>query len=240
LHLVYIDDSGDNDWSCFSALIIAAKDWYEASAGLSKMRADMKSACGIYTSIELHAKDFIGGQGKVAERKVYRGERVSIARGILRRIAKLPGLQIINVVMEKSERKRCFDWLLNRIETNMKYADSYAMLISDNDKNYNPMLVRKRKDNPIPSKLGGWESGKFNESKPITRIVDQIAYRDSKVCPFVQAADFVAYALLRKESPVPSHGTIGIDKLFFELGPALCLAANPSDPHGIVRWVRKK
>ena len=122
----------------------------------------------------------------------------------------------------------------------MKYADSYAMLISDNDKNYNPMLVRKRKDNPIPSKLGGWESGKFNESKPIARIVDQIAYRDSKVCPFVQAADFVAYALLRKESPVPSHANSGIDKLFFELTPALCLSANLADPHGIVRWVRKK
>lgn len=238
MHLVYIDDSGDETIACYTALIIDAAQWRACNDMLHQLRLIMKEKCGVYTSIELHATDFLAARGKISDRKIERKERVSIARLVLRYYTNLPSLQVINATMELSEKERCFDWLINRIDTNMRKAGDVAMVISDNGKNYNAMLGRKRRLNDIPSMFGAWATGSLNTNIPVRNIIEQICYRDSASCPFVQAADFCAYALLRKERPLASQAGLGIDKLFDFLEPVLVKAANPRDPNGIVRWYK--
>ena len=51
----------------------------------------------------------------------------------------------------------------------------------------------------------------------------------------IQLVDFCAYALLRKERPIPSKTRYGLDRSFFILDPILVKQASYSDPHGIVR-----
>lgn len=238
MHLVYIDDSGDEQIACYSALIINAEQWNACADHLRKMRAAMHDKCGIFLNKEIHARDFLGGRGRYADRRIERAERVTIARAALRWITRMPSIQIINAVMDLPEKERCFDWLLNRIDTNMRKADDVVMLISDHGKNYNAMLDRKRRKNDIPSMFGAWEDGELNANIPIARIIERIAYRDSASCDFIQAADLCAYSLLRKERPAPGHAALGIDRLFLELDPVLVKAANGRDPHGIVRWYK--
>src|ERR1700675_1030860 len=99
--------------------------------------------------------------------------------------------------------ERLFDFLLNRIVTNMRKSGSHALLIADEGKNYDWMLRKMRRVNYIPSRYGAWYSGDFTKKIPIDRIIEDISYRDSARSLFIQAADFCAYALLRSERPIP-------------------------------------
>ena len=199
------------------------------------MRERMRAKFGIYPTIELHATDFLGGRKFISPSPIDVPTRVKIAGGILTFIARMPSIQIINVVMEMAEKDTAFDWLLNRIDTNARKSGDQALIISDEGKDYNKLLDAKRKNNQIPSAYGDWGAGNPNTSIPIASIVERIWLRKSSTCPFIQAADFCAYALLRKEQPYPKHITLGIDRLFSILAPSLVLEANRSDPEGIVR-----
>lgn len=238
MHLVYIDDSGDDQIACYSALIIHASRWNECDKHLSSMRVAMQKDWGVFLNKEIHARDFLGGRGRYAPTAIDVPTRVLCARTMLKWFTRMPTLQIINGVMDLAEKQRCFDWLMNRIDTNMRKANSEAMLISDHGKNYNAMLARKRKQNDIPSMFGDWGTGDLNANIPVTRIIERISYRDSASCLFIQAADLCAYSLLRKERPLAAKTALGIDTLFAEIDPVLVKAANGSDPHGIVRWYK--
>ncbi|HUG44936.1 MAG TPA: hypothetical protein VMK31_00280 [Sphingomicrobium sp.] len=91
MHLVYIDDSKDDKTCCFSAIIIPAEKWSEALEQLIQFRRNMKFIYGVYTTIEFHATDWLGGRGNVAPKTVLRSERAKIFRMALRHFAKLPG-----------------------------------------------------------------------------------------------------------------------------------------------------
>jgi len=47
--------------------------------------------------------------------------------------------------------------------------------------------------------------------------------------------DFAAYALLRRERPIPSKTKYGLDQSFSILSPILAREARPRDPDGIIR-----
>lgn len=199
------------------------------------MRQRMKAKFGIWPSLELHATDFLGGRSPIAPKPIDVPTRVKIAGGVLTYISRLPSLQIINVVMSQKQKDTAFDWLLNRIDTNVRKVGDQALIVSDEGKDYNKLLNAKRKENQIPSAFGDWGAGNFNTSIPIQNIVERIWFRKSATCRFIQAADFCAYALLRREAPYPKHVASGIDKLFYILEPCLVKAANRRDPYGIVR-----
>jgi hypothetical protein len=235
MRLIYIDDSGDDLLACYSALAIDATNWNACESHLESMRGAMNKAMGIYTSRELHAREFLTGRGRISDKPISKEDRVRAGRAILQWITRLPSVQIFNVVMGAQEKETAFDWLLNRIDRTMVSSGDVAMLISDNGKNYNAMLTRKRKQNDIPSMFGGWGGGSYTANIPISRIVERIAYRDSASCNFIQAADFCAYALLRKEHPLESQAGQKLETLFEELDPVLVKVANATDPHGIIR-----
>lgn len=67
MHFVYVDDSGDADVSCFSALIIPADQWRSSLEHLMGVRRIMGASDGIYIAKEIHSTDWLAGKGRVAK-----------------------------------------------------------------------------------------------------------------------------------------------------------------------------
>ncbi len=90
--------------------------------------------------------------------------------------------------------------------------------------------------NPIPSRFGVWrDNGKATKNLPLERIIEDPVFKKSEQSYFVQLADFCAYALLRRERPVPSKTKYGLDQAFNPLSPILVREASTRDPEGIIR-----
>lgn len=231
MHLVYLDDSKDEKSCCFSAIILPADRWADALDHLIAFRRTIKASHGIYTTIELHATDWLGGRGNVAPKTVLRSERAVIFRQALEHFANLPGCSIINAHGAKAQETMLFERLCNRIQTNMAKKGSRAIIISDEGKNYDGIVRRMRRFNPIPGRFGG------TLRRPLDRIIEDLVYRKSDRSLFIQAADFCAFSLLRFEGPTPAILTRKLETAFLILEPVLEKRAYAADPRklGIIR-----
>lgn len=231
MHLVYVDDSKDDQSCCFSALILPADRWIEALDHLIAFRRAIRQSHGIYTTIELHATDWIGGRGNVAPQTILRSERAIIFRQALVHFAELPALSIINAHGPRRQDQALFERLCNRIQANMVAQGSRALIISDEGKNYDNLVRRLRRYNPIPSRFGG------TIHRPLDRIIEDLVYRKSERSLFIQAADFCAFSLLRMEAPTPAIIRHGLADAFLTLEPVLERRAYAGDPRklGIIR-----
>lgn len=101
-----MDDSKDETSCCFSAIILPAEKWAEALEHLIAFRRAIKASHGIYTTVELHATDWLGGRGTVAPRTVLRSERAIIFRQALQHFTGLPDCSIINDMLAGHKRRR--------------------------------------------------------------------------------------------------------------------------------------
>jgi hypothetical protein len=237
MHLVYIDDSGDEQLTVFSALVIPADEWRSAFQQLQNLRRRLKQSYGIYVRKELHAWKFVTGKGRIADRVVFKSQRAGIFKDTLRVVAALPGIQIFNAVFPRRNGEMAFERLLNRINRTMQAWGSQALLICDEGKEaiYTRMVRRMSVYNPIPSQYGQWEDGNSWRNIPLERILEDPFFKDSSRSYFIQAADFVAYALLRQEHQLPSRNKYGIQEAFNLLESALFTGASRRDPRGIIR-----
>ena len=91
--------------------------------------------------------------------------------------------------------------------------------------------------NPIPSQYGEWTPGQRTQNIPIARIIEDPVFKSSARSYFLQLADFVVFALLKKEvAPTPLIKRYGINRMFVDALAGVCYKkASPRDPHGIVR-----
>lgn len=235
MHLIYIDDAKDDRLACFSAISIPEETWQRCLDHLIGMRRQMRASDNIYIRHEIHATDWVGGRGRLAPHFIAKGTRVRLFNYILSSVAMLPGAQLFNAANRRGHEERLFEWLLNRINVNMRKASSRAILISDEGKSYDFMLRRMRRVNYIPSKFGAWGGGSMSKNITIDRILEDISYRDSARSLFIQMADCCAYALLRRENPIASKTKYGLDQSFFICEPIMVKRANGLDPHGVIR-----
>lgn len=237
MHLVYIDDSKDEKAVCFSALIIPADRWLESFNWLVAVRREMKKSPGIYTRLELHATDWLGGRGTVAPTTIPRVTRVSLFNYVLDRIIELPEIKILNAFSLRANEDELFKRLVQRIENNARKTNNKAIIISDEGKNYDFLLRKMRRFNYIPSAQGAWADGSSSKNMPTENVLEDIVYRDSKRSYFIQAADFCAYSLLRFERPTERATRMGFDQSFLRLEPVLIKHAYGGDPRklGIIR-----
>jgi hypothetical protein len=232
MHLIYVDDSNDGRFACFSALAIPVDNWAMCLDRLIEIRRAMKECDGVPLRMELHATDWLGGKGRMV-RHLDRHDRVRLYNYFLAGITMLPGAQLFNAAVLYQEEERAFEWMLNRINVNMRKSGSQALMISDQGKGYDKLFRRMRRFNYIPSRLGAWEGGSYSKNITIDRIIEDIVYRDSKRSLFIQAADSCAYALLRSERPIPSKTALGLDQSFMILEPIIVKAANHRDHRGL-------
>lgn len=90
--------------------------------------------------------------------------------------------------------------------------------------------------NPIPSQFGAWKEGS-RRNLPLERIIEDPVFKQSHHSFFIQLADCVSFALLKRESPpTPNIQKYGIHQFFDQCLSGVCFkAASPRDPNGIVR-----
>jgi hypothetical protein len=238
MHLIYIDDSRDEQLCVFSALCIPALQWRESFDAVRQFRRDLKKQYGIYVYTELHAWKFVSGRGNVSTQIVTKWDRCQIFKQALNRVANLPGARLFNACFPHKQDELAFERLLNRVERTLKSWDSLAILISDKGKEaaYIRLARRMQRYNPIPSAYGAWlDTGQSYKNIPLTRIIEDPFFKDSSQSYFIQMVDFCAYALLRRERPLQSKTRYGLDKAFDCLKPILVTEATRKDPDGIIR-----
>lgn len=72
---------------------------------------------------ELHSHEFVAGRGRVSDRIIGKHDRTRIFEGLLRLVAQLPNVMIINICLDRKGRSDvqldAWDRLMNRIERTM-------------------------------------------------------------------------------------------------------------------------
>lgn len=121
LRIAYVDESHDNEKFCLSALIIRHREWKQCFEECKALRFRLREDFGIKPYAELHAYKLVRGKGRsFLSRNLGKWERSRAFLAILRAIANLPGVMLLNVVLEKQGRKDAhllaWDRLFNRLE----------------------------------------------------------------------------------------------------------------------------
>jgi hypothetical protein len=236
MHLIYIDESRDEELYVFSALAIAADRWQAAFQGVRQFRHDLQHSDGIRIYEELHAWKFVSGRGDIADRVVTKGRRCQIFRESLQMTATLPGVSLINAVYPANQEEAAFDALLDGINRMLCEWGSHAILVCDDGKEetYTRLARRRHIYSPVATSTGRESSQQLHNGTE-ERILEDPFFKPSDQSYFVQLSDFCAYALLRRERPLPSKSKYGLDRAFSLLSPIFVLEANPNDPEGVIR-----
>ena len=272
----YVDESYDADRFCLSAVGILHREWHTCFKLVQEHRRLLKRDHGIFIRKEIHARELVSGRGKIADAMIGKHARSRIFHGLLRLVATLPDVRVLNVCLECKGRKDpqldAWDRLLNRIERTMrnieqteipyrkrmvsrlssdtreedqkaiearllKFAPRSSIIADESREQEITKVFRKMTVfNPIPSQFGGWSGGKA-KNIPLERIIEDPVFKPSHQSFFVQLADCVAFALLKRETP-PSAlvSKYGINVFFDECLPGVCFKpASPKDSLGIVR-----
>ena len=119
----------------------------------------------------------------------------------------------------------------------LKYAPR-ALIFADQGREVEITRVYRKMTffNPIPSQFGTWAGG-ATKNLPLQRIIEDPVFKPSHHSFFVQLADCVSFALLKRETPpTPNIAKYGINQFFDQCLSSVCYkAASPADPLGIVR-----
>lgn len=205
MHLIYIDDSGDEELSVFSALTIRADKWHSCLEEIKNFRRDIQASDGIFLYAEFHAWEFVSGRGKIADGIVPKGRRCQIFKQTLQTVAMLPEVRLFNAVFPTKASEHAYEALLGGINQTLQTWDSHAILICDEGKDaIYTRLVRRMQT----AKNGA-----------IDRILEDPFFKQSDQSYFIQLSDFCAYALLRQEHPIESKTKYGLDQAFNLLEP---------------------
>lgn len=205
MHLIYIDDSGDEELCVFSALTIRAGKWNSCLEEVKQFRHDLQSSDGISIYTEFHAWKFVSGRGKIADGIVTKGRRCQIFKQTLQVIAALPEARLFSTVFPTKASEPAYEALLRDINRTLQRWDSQAILICDEGKDaIYTKLVRR---------LQTLENG------AIDCIIEDPFFKQSDQSYFIQLSDFCAYALLRQERPIASKTKYGLDQAFNLLEP---------------------
>lgn len=245
-YLAYIDDSRDDKLACFSGIVIPTLEWPRLHDEVLAFRRGLKLSDGIHITKELHASDFVAGRGNLGA-IVTKGRRARIFDEVVGFLASRENLRILNACVPRAKETLAFERLIDRLNVHMEKKsyvlaegdpDAQVIVIVDQGKDYTGLVRRMRRFNYVTSRFGGWwPTGQLAMNRPITRVVEDLVFRDSSRSSFIQLADFTAFALLRSENPIPARSKYGLNLSFDRLTPVLERRAFAKDPRrlGIIR-----
>lgn len=235
----YIDESKEqNSVFVYSALILRGESWLSVFSTVKDFRKRLKADHGVYQSHELHAWKFASGKGQIADRPLSKVQRAEIFRETLVFISQCRKFRLFTSI--NVNELYAFERLVNRINRTAEERGEHVLLFCDEGQEveFTRRIRKMRIHNPIPSNRGVWAEGDApTRNIPVTRIVEDPIFKDSKDSYFIQLVDFCSYALLRMERPIPSRSVLGYDRMFEVLEPVVAKFANPRDPRnlGIIR-----
>ncbi|MEX2304339.1 MAG: DUF3800 domain-containing protein [Bryobacterales bacterium] len=238
MHLLYIDDSGDDQVYGFVALAIPIQGFRPVLLQIKELRRRLRQSDGIYINREFHAVDFVAGRGRIADRVVTKWRRCEIFRETVALATRLPGVRLFCAFGSRDQKLRTLERLINRINRAMREWESHGVLFFDEgeEKAYTKLVRKMGVYNPIRSAYGRWPNGSEYQNMPIESVVEDPSFRRSKQSYFIQLADFCGYALLQYERPTsnPRRQRYRLHDVFPTLEP-ICVPEASPHPFGIIR-----
>ena len=234
MHLIYIDDSYEKPRQIYSAVAIPANKWDACFNQIKAWRRQLKETDGILITKEFHATDFCAGRGRLGPKIIGKYRRSQIFREALELLNGMEGVKVFNVC-RSSNLEWAMERLLTRINKTMHTWDSHAVLMFDEGKEaaITRLLRRMGAFNPVPVYVGPGVTEVKNLK--LDRILEDPVFKKSEQSYFVQFADFVAYALLRKEQHLASKNAYGYHECFDILKDVVAREASLTDPMGVIR-----
>lgn len=213
----YADESDDKKTYVLSSVAIptlgatAANVPIEWDGFLEKAqtwRRALKDEFGIPVRKELKGSKLATGRNAYQPRgKRLYGERALEAYAFaLKTLNFLPSSSIFSVTCERSyslyghtRLEAALYAMFQRMQRKC-IADKTAALVffDEGHGEYRRLFRRAKKHLPTGSKQGDWGDGNSTQSKPLTNMLKDANFKDSKQSLFVQIADIVAYATLMK------------------------------------------
>jgi hypothetical protein len=135
---------------------------------------------------------------------------------------------------------KAFARIQERLQRRSVDQDSQMILIVDEGKEEELRKLARRTKvwNPVGSQYGAWEDGSAFKNIPNDRLIEDPVFKSSAQSYFLQAVDFVAFALLKSEvQPTPRVAKYALQTVFDELEPICAKEASRKDHRhlGIVR-----
>lgn len=230
-YLLYIDESMEGNDVVIAALAIPASCWSKSLDQLIAIRRLVRHKFGIFISKEIHASEFLGGRGRYSKTRIKKPGRAAIFEVMLREFAKLEGLRLFTVHCDHKMMDWGFERLMNRVQRQIEGKGGTFLIVADIGFEwlYTPKARKMRRYNPIPNRYGGGY-----KNVPLMRLVEDPVFLDSKRSYFIQAADAIAYALLRYVRPKPDD-PYGINDMFKTHLSNACVKEASEHSLGLIR-----
>jgi hypothetical protein len=205
--------------------------WQRASIFLGLLRLVAKLPSVMLFNVCLERKNHKDAQMDAWDRLINRIERTMLKF----EQEELPKREKLLAKIGQSLSSTELDELRKRV---LNYR-SRAMIIADEGREgeIEKALRRMHVFNPVPSKYGEWAPGRRTKNITTDRIIEDPIFKKSHRSYFVQLADCVAYALLKRETePTARIRKYGIHQMFDSTLANVCYKkASTKDMLGIVR-----
>lgn len=246
MYLAYVDESGDpglvkspTRFFVLSALVVHELSWRASLDELIEFRRQLKTRYKLRLRDEMHAGKWL--QRSSEPKGIAKHDRLEILRRTADKLAQIPNLNLIGVVVDKRGKSNTYDvfenaWkaLIQRIEntvlaknfnTPAKRDDRWILFPDQGATPTLDRLVRKmRKYNPVPSKIHPGTS--YDNSLKL--VVEDTNPRDSSRSFFVQSADLCAFLLYQRVAPSKYMRSKGGVNYFKRLAAIQCRVVSPT------------
>jgi hypothetical protein len=180
MRIFYVDDSGNESLTTFTAISVPADRWSAALRSWLTWRRSLRDLHGVDVQYRLHATDWVAGRGRPAvhprsalnRSKPMRWEAYVAALVTLR---VTPGLQVLTVARPGSDRRSAYRVLMRWIDDLLTADRAHGLVVLDGE--------------------GAELRTMHAELDSVSRaIVEDPWKRDARESQWLQAADLVAYA----------------------------------------------
>ncbi len=191
MRLFYVDDSGNEAVTTFSAVSVPVEAWTAALDVWLGWRRHLRAVHGIDVRSRLHAADWLAGRGRpsgdpgavINRSKPVRWQEFVSA---LDAVAAMPGVEVMTSFASGDRHKPPYRALMNLIDLRLREADDHGLVVLDGE--------------------GGELRTMHRELDIATRrIVEDPWMRDARESQWPQVADFVAHTAFQAIVRAPSR-----------------------------------
>jgi hypothetical protein len=191
VRIFYVDDSGNETVTTFSAVSVPVEFWTVALDSWLGWRRHLHATHGVGVRARLHATDWLAGRGRpssdpaaaINHSKPIRWREFVSA---LDAVAAMPGVQVMTTSTPGDHRKPTYRALMGGIDQRLRIADDHGLIVLDGE---NAELRGMHRELDISAR----------------RIVEDPWMRDARESQWPQIADFVAHTAFQAIVRVPNR-----------------------------------
>jgi len=184
-YVVYVDDSGDHEYSLHTGLLFPQEWWTEYLRRWLQFRRTIYQQHGVPSRYELHSYEWVMGKGKPVggnpEAPVNRSVslRREIAENALKTINSMLDLRVVTCRYPGPIKSEAYARFIQEISVQLIESDAHAVIVMDGDPiNPDPHVRRAHRDLPVESR----------------RVLEDGWIQNSAASQFIQMADLAAYS----------------------------------------------